>query len=148
MKRKTVVRMLMVVAVMSVLLAGTALAFAGPVRAYPHHTAFDGPVRAYPHHTAFDGPVRAYPHHTASRHPDQVIDANEPGCNDHFAVYRSVLYNPSRVYSNNVANWGHIERHHGLTGVFNYTSMPGFHDIYMCVKHVWPFNGWSVRIGE
>ncbi|MDE0401800.1 MAG: hypothetical protein OXL96_28735 [Candidatus Poribacteria bacterium] len=124
MKRKTAVRVLILVLLLSVIAAGTALA-------------------------SWQGTTHPRYNSSASVYPNKVIKANDPGCNNHFAVYYNVSTLPTKTDADNWFSRQHIKRHGGLDGFWNYHNGYGPpYEVYLCVLNTWPFNASTVKIGN
>ena len=123
-QRKKVLSTFVLIVAMSVVIAGTAL--------------------------AWDESISLSINSSAATYPNSVYKANDPGCNDYFAVYNYLSYRPTKAYSSNALNYGHMLANGGQQhGFLNYALVTGNppYNVYLCVKHGWGANGWSVRIG-
>ena len=85
---------------------------------------------------------------SAYDYADDVRRAYSHGCNDYWAVFYSDWVNlPSGVWADNSFNQWHINRQRppGLNGYYR-CSPDGGCITYLCTKHGWGANAWSVRV--
>jgi len=77
---------------------------------------------------------------------DTVQNANDPRCNDHWAIFYSTWQLPSGVWADNAVNQGHILwNDNKLNGYF--TCNPnGDCTTCLCTKHGSLANAWTVKV--
>lgn len=79
---------------------------------------------------------------------DDVRKAYDHGCDDYWAVFHSDYINlPSGVWADNLINQWHIndQKPPGLNGYYRCSPYGGC-ITYLCTKHGWGANAWTVKV--
>lgn len=83
---------------------------------------------------------------SAYDYADDVRKAYSHGCNDYWAVFYSGYINlPNGVWADNPINRLHINDHGGLHGYYRCSPYGGC-ITYLCTKHGWGANAWTVKV--
>lgn len=96
----------------------------------------------------FYGTIHVPKDESAYDYADDVREAHSHGCNDYWAVFYSAWVDlPSGVWADNLVNQQHINRQDppGLYGYYR-CSPDGGCITYLCTKHGWGANAWSVKV--
>ncbi len=91
-------------------------------------------------------PIHVSKDTSAYDYADNVRKASDHGCDDYWAIFYSTYPNlPGGVWADNLINQWHINQHNGLDGYFRCNPYDGC-TTYLCTKHGWGADAWSVKV--